>query len=151
MVSIILILTELLLWNKLIKLLLLGLLWIEHTLLIAILVHLLLLHLTRLVVVHLHLLLLRLCLTVQNLHTLILGHIAIVAVLSLGVIVIEAALTGPVSELSLLLVSILLSLTASVVECMVIVLEFYDSISSGDSDSFAVLKNDMTDLWSFLR
>ena len=130
-----------LLWHKL----LLGL-WIEHTLIILVL-----LHLTRLVVVHLHLLLLRLCLTVQNLHTLILGHIAIVAVLSLGVIVIEAALTGPVSELSLLLVSILLSLTASVVECMVIVLEFYDSISSGDSDSFAVLKNDMTNLWSFLR
>lgn len=151
MVSIILILTELLLWNKLIKLLLLGLLWIEHTLLIAILVHLLLLHLTRLVVVHLHLLLLRLCLTVQNLHTLILGHIAIVAVLSLGVIVIEAALAGPVSELSLLLVSILLSLTASIVECMVVVFEFYNSISSGDSDSLAILKNDMTDLWSFLR
>ena len=151
MVSIILILTELLLWNKLIKLLLLGLLWIEHTLLIEILLHLLLLHLTRLVVVHLHLLLLRLCLTVQNLHTLILGHIAIVAVLSLGVIVIEAALAGPVSELSLLLVSILLSLTASVVECMVVVFEFYDSISSGDSDSLAILKNDMTDLWSFLR
>ena len=151
MVSIILILTELLLWNKLIKLLLLGLLWIEHTLLIEILLHLLLLHLTRLVVVHLHLLLLRLCLTAQNLHTLILGHIAIVAVLSLGVIVIEAALAGPVSELSLLLVSILLSLTASIVECMVVVFEFYDSISSGDSDSLAILKNDMTDLWSFLR
>ena len=151
MVSIILILTELLLWNKLIKLLLLGLLWIEHTLLIEILLHLLLLHLTRLVVVHLHLLLLRLCLTVQNLHTLILGHIAIVAVLSLGVIVIEAALAGPVSELSLLLVSILLSLTASIVECMVVVFEFYNSISSGDSDSLAILKNDMTDLWSFLR
>ena len=148
MLSIILILTKLLLWNKLLRLLwhklLLGL-WIEHTL--VILVHLLLLHLTRLVT---HLLLWLCCLTVQNLHALILGHPAIVAVLSEREIVIEATLTGPVSDFSLLVVAIVLSLLVSVVESMVVVLELYDSISSGDSDGLAIFLNDMTDFRSFL-
>ena len=150
MLSIILILTKLLLWNKLLKLLwhklLLGL-WIEHTL--VILVHLLLLHLTRLVI-HLHLLLWLCYLTVQNLHALILGHPAIVAVLSEGVIVVEASLAGPVSDFSLLVVTIILSLLVSVVESMVVILELYDSISSGDSDGLTIFLNDVTDLRSFL-
>ena len=121
---------------------LLGL-WIEHTLIILVL-----LHLTRLVI-HL-LLLLSLCLTVQNLHALILGHPAIVAVLSEGEVVVEAALAGPVSDVSLLIVTMDLSLLVSVVESMVVFLELYDSISSSDSDSLTIFLNDMTDFRSFL-
>jgi hypothetical protein len=121
--------------------LLLGLLRIEHT---RLLIHLTL-HLTRLGV-HIHLLLV---LTVQNLHAFVLGHPAIVAVLSEGEVLVEAALAGPVSDLSLLLVTIGLSLVASVVESMVVLLEFNDSISSGDSKSLTIFSfDDVTNLWS---
>ena len=97
-------------WHEL----LLGLLRIEHTRLL--LIHLTL-HLTRLGV-HIHLLLV---LTVQNLHAFVLGHPAIVAVLSEGEVVVEAALAVPVSNLSLLLSTIVLSLGASVVESMIVI------------------------------
>jgi hypothetical protein len=78
-----------------------------------------------------------------------LGHPAIVAVLSEGEVLVEAALAGPVSDLSLLLVTIGLSLVASVVESMVVFLELDDSITSGDSKSLTVFSfDDVTNLWS---
>jgi len=114
--------------------LLLGL-WIEHT--GVVLVHLLL-HLARLVIIW-HLLLLGL--TVQNLHALILGHPALVAILSEGEVVVEATLAGPVADVSLL-VSSSLSLGLSVIESVVVFLELYDSVTSGDSDKLVTFLND---------
>jgi hypothetical protein len=79
-----------------------------------------------------------------------LGHPTIVAVLSEGEVVVEAALAGPISDVSLLVVTIDLSLLVSVIESVIVILELYDSISSGDSDSLAIFLNDMTDFRSFL-
>jgi hypothetical protein len=81
---------------------------------------------------------------------LVLGHPAIVAVLSEGEIMVEAALAGPVSDFSLLVVTIILSLLVSVVESMIVILELYDSISSCDSDGLTIFLNDVTDFRSFL-
>ena len=77
----------------------------------VVLVHLLL-HLTRLVI-YLHLLLL-LLLSVQHLHAFILSHPALVAILTEGEVMVEAGLTGPVADVSLL-VSSCLSFLLSVI------------------------------------
>lgn len=127
-----------LLWDEL----LLGL-SIEHT--SVILIHLLL-HLTRLVV-HWHLLLL--CLTVHNLLTLLVTHPARVAVLSTIEVVITASLARPATLFSLLVSSISL-LLLSVVKSMIVILELYDSITSGDSNKFVTLLNNLVHFrWFF--
>jgi len=111
-VSIILVLNKLLLRYEILSLLrheILGLRIIHSTR--VVLVHLLL-HLTRLVI-HLHLLML-LLLSVQHLHAFILSHPALVAVLTEGEVMVEAGLTGPVADVSLL-VSSCLSFFLSVV------------------------------------
>ena len=134
MCSIIWILGELLLWS-----IVLLLLWHELLLILSI-VHtrVVLVHLLTRLEVHWHLLLLGShSLTVQNLLTLGLAHPALVAVLFERRILIEASLACPVTGISLFVVDKISS--ASVVNSMVVVIELYDSITSCDSDEFAIL------------
>lgn len=145
-VSIILILNKLLLRNKgLLRHEILGLRVIHSTSIV--LVHLLL-YLTRLVI-HLHLLLL--LLSVQNLHAFILSQPALVAVLTEGEVVVEAGLAGPVADVSLL-VSSCLSFLLSVVKGVVVLWgEFYDSITSSNTDKLITLLHNFVHFRCFLN